>query len=248
MKEKVRLDSLLVSSRLAESRERARALILAGRVEIAGRRLDKPGTRVAADQSVRLLGHDHPYVSRGGVKLEGALRDFGVDAAGKSAMDVGASTGGFTHCLLLHGARRVYAVDVGYGQFAWTLRGDPRVALLEKTNIRNLTPDRVPEAIDLAVVDVSFISLRKVLPCLLPFLGPSGEMLCLIKPQFEVGKGKVGKQGVVRDQGLVDEVLRDLDSFVRGQGLVSGGIRESVLKGPKGNREFFIRLQQSRPV
>ena len=242
-KEKVRLDSLLVSANLVESRERARSLILSGKVEIAGKRQDKPGARVPPDACVRVVRPDHPFVSRGGVKLEGALREFGLDPAGRVALDVGASTGGFTHCLLLNGVRRVYAVDVGYGQFAWPLRQDPRVILFEKTNIRQFPREKIPEPLDLAVVDVSFISLRKVLPCVLPFLAGTGEMLCLIKPQFEVGRGKVGKQGVVRDQALVDEVLVDIASFARAQGLGVGGVRESVLRGPRGNHEYFIHLR-----
>lgn len=244
-KGKVRLDKRLVDSGMAASRERARALILAGQVEVSGRRLDKPGSWVGPEEPVFLIEPDHPYVGRGGVKLEGALRFFDVSPEGRAALDVGASTGGFTHCLLLHGASRVYAVDVGYGQFAWSLRKDPRVVLLERTNIRSLPRERVPEPIDLAVVDVSFISLKKVIPCVIPFLAEQGEMLCLVKPQFEAGKGKVGKGGVVRDREQILGILEDMRSFVEGRHLRVCGIRESVLTGPKGNHEFFLHARRS---
>lgn len=234
------MDRRLVASGLAASRERARSLILEGRVEVSGRRLDKPGAWVGPEEPVSLRQPDHPYVGRGGVKLEGALRDFALDPEGKVAMDVGASTGGFTHCLLLHGASKVYAVDVGYGQFAWVLRKDPRVVLHERTNIRRLPAAKIPEGIGLAVVDVSFISLTKVIPCVVPFLAPQGSLLCLVKPQFEAGKGKVGKGGVVRDPEQIGQILESLRSFVEGQDLVCCGFSESVLRGPKGNREFFL--------
>lgn len=237
------MDKRLVDSGLVSTRERARALILQGRVEVGGRRLQKPGAGVGPEEPVALTEPDHPYVSRGGVKLEGAIRSCGVDPEGKVALDVGSSTGGFTHCLLLHGARKVYAVDVGYGQFAWNLRNDPRVVLFERTNIRFLPRERIPEGIDLAVMDVSFISLKKVIPCVLPFLQPKGEVLCLVKPQFEAGKGKVGKGGVVRDAEQIRQILEDMRSFVEDRNLHFCGIRESVLKGPKGNREFFLHAR-----
>jgi len=239
------LDKRLVASGLAASRERARALILEGRVEVAGRRLDKPGAWVGPEEPVALSRPDHPYVSRGGVKLEGALRAFDVNPEGRVALDVGASTGGFTHCLLLQGAQKVFAVDVGYGQFAWSLRNDSRVVLFERTNIRSLAAEKIPEAIDLAVMDVSFISLKKVIPCVLPVLAREWEMICLVKPQFEAGKGKVGKGGVVRDEEQIQGILQDMRTFVEDQGLTFCGIRESVLKGPKGNREFFLYARQS---
>jgi len=244
-KGKERLDKRLVASGLVASRERARALILEGRVEVAGRRLDKPGAWVRPEEPVALSQPDHPYVSRGGVKLEGALRAFDVNPEGRVALDVGASTGGFTHCLLLHGAHKVFAVDVGYGQFAWSLRNDSRVVLFERTNIRSLSAEKIPEAIDLAVMDVSFISLKKVIPCVLPVLAREGEMICLVKPQFEAGKGKVGKGGVVRDEEQIQGILEDMRTFVEDQRLAFCGIRESVLKGPKGNREFFLYARQS---
>ncbi len=242
-KEKVRLDKLLVSSGLVETRQRARALILEGKVEVDGHRVDKPGTPIRPGLPLKLLTPDHPYVSRGGVKLEGALRGFQVSPEGRLCLDAGASTGGFTHCLLLNGAARVYAVDVGYGQFDWSLRQDPRVILHERTNIRYLSRDQVPEPMDLLVADLSFISLKKVIPQLIPFLAPQGELLCLIKPQFEVGKNKVGKGGVVRDPESIREVLLDMESFFRDEGLDLQGVRESVLKGPKGNREFFLHAR-----
>ncbi len=244
-KGKERLDKRLVASGLVASRERARALILEGRVEVAGRRLDKPGAWVGPEEPVALSQPDHPYVSRGGVKLEGALRAFDVNPEGRVALDVGASTGGFTHCLLLHGAHKVFAVDVGYGQFAWSLRNDSRVVLFERTNIRSLSAEKIPEAIELAVMDVSFISLKKVIPCVLPVLAREGEMICLVKPQFEAGKGKVGKGGVVRDEEQIQGILEDMRTFVEDQRLAFCGIRESVLKGPKGNREFFLYARQS---
>ncbi len=244
-KERERLDRRLVASGLAASRERARALILEGRVEVSGKRVDKPGTFVDPGDRVDLRRPDHPYVSRGGVKLEGALRSFEVDPAGKVALDVGASTGGFTHCLLLHGASRVFAVDVGYGQFDWRLRNDPRVALFERTNIRSMAEGTVPEEVDLAVVDVSFISLKKVIPCVRPLLARPAELLCLIKPQFEAGKGRVGKGGVLRDMDQIQEILDDMQSFVVAQNLKVCGVCESVLRGPKGNREFFLYARRT---
>ncbi len=244
-KGKVRLDKQLVSSSLVTSRERARALILEGRVEVSGRRMDKPGTWIRPDESIKLIQPDHPYVSRGGVKLEGAVKAFGIMPKGKIAMDVGASTGGFTHCLLLNGALEVFAIDVGYGQFAWSLRQDPRVKLFERTNIRYLEREKIPKDIDLIAVDVSFISLKTVVPCLLPFMADKAEMVCLIKPQFEVGKGNVGKGGVVKDQEKILEILRDIEVFTGTQGLKARGIEESVLKGPKGNQEYFIHLTKT---
>ncbi len=239
------MDKRLVASGLVATRERARALILEGRVEVAGRRLDKPGAWVGPEEPVALSQPDHPYVSRGGVKLEGALRAFDVNPEGRVALDAGASTGGFTHCLLLHGAHKVFAVDVGYGQFAWSLRNDSRVVLFERTNIRSLSTEKIPEAIELAVMDVSFISLKKVIPCVIPVLAREGEMICLVKPQFEAGKGKVGKGGVVRDEEQIQGILEDMRTFVEDQRLAFCGIRESVLKGPKGNREFFLYARQS---
>jgi 23S rRNA (cytidine1920-2'-O)/16S rRNA (cytidine1409-2'-O)-methyltransferase len=244
-REKVRLDRLLVSSGLVETRQRAQAMILAGKVEVDGRRADKPGVCVDPGLSVKLIEQDHPYVSRGGLKLEGALRALGVAPEGRVCLDAGASTGGFTHCLLLHGAARVYAVDVGYGQFDWLLRNDPRVVLRERTNVRYLSRDHVPEPMDLVVADLSFISLTKVVPHLIPFLAPRGEMLCLVKPQFEAGRERVGKGGVVRDPDCLRDILEEMGAFFLGTGLELLGTRESVLKGPKGNREFFFHARKS---
>jgi len=242
-----RLDRVLVSQGLAESRQRAQALILAGKVRVDGVRADKPGAPVRPGRTVTVVGRDHPYVSRGGQKLEGALRDLGVSAEGRVCLDAGASTGGFTHCLLLHGAKRVYAVDVGYGQFHWSLRQDPRVVLQERTNVRYLDPGQVPEPVDLLVADLSFISLRKVLGHLVRFVPPGGDLLCLVKPQFEAGRGRVGKGGVVRDPGHVDDVLREMDAFFRSLALDLRGCRESALRGPKGNREFFFHARRGAP-
>jgi 23S rRNA (cytidine1920-2'-O)/16S rRNA (cytidine1409-2'-O)-methyltransferase len=246
-KEKVRLDKLLVSSGLAETRQRAQALILAGKVEVDGLRMVKPGVSVDPGRAVTLIEREHPYVSRGGLKLEGALRDFRVSPEGWVCLDAGASSGGFTHCLLLNGAAKVYAVDVGYGQFDWSLRQDPRVVLQERTNVRYLSRGQVPEAVDLLVADLSFISLKKVLPTLLPFLGPRGELLCLVKPQFEAGRERVGRGGVVRDPEVLRDVLQEMEAFVQGRGLDLLGTRESVIKGPKGNREFFLHARVGPP-
>jgi 23S rRNA (cytidine1920-2'-O)/16S rRNA (cytidine1409-2'-O)-methyltransferase len=247
-KGKVRLDRWVVSCGLVATRERARSMILAGRVRVSDRCIDKPGSWIDPGEPVTLIQPDHPYVSRGGVKLEGALRSFGIKPEGKVALDVGASTGGFTHCLLLHGASKVYAVDVGYGQFAWELRQDPRVVLYERTNIRYLERRRIGEPIDLAAADVSFISLKMVIPSVRPFLSAKAELVCLIKPQFEVGKGKVGKGGVVKDPDLHESVLRDMEGFAGAQGFEVCGIEESCLRGPMGNREFFLYLRNPAPV
>jgi len=239
---KERLDKILVERGLAPSRERARALILAGRVLVDERPADKAGVLVPAGAALRLRGEDHPYVSRGGVKLEHALATFAIVVAGRVALDVGASTGGFTDCLLQRGARRVIAVDVGYGQLAWQLRQDPRVTCLEKTNIRHLAPERLPEVPDLAVIDASFISLAKVLPNTLRLLAPTAELVALVKPQFEVGKGQVGKGGVVRDPEQHRRVLTEVQALATELGLTVRGVTESPLLGPKGNKEFLIHL------
>ncbi len=237
-----RLDKLLVDRGLVASRERARALIMAGQVVVGDHVVDKAGHQVSADASIRLKGEDIPYVSRGGVKLAKALTSFDIRVAGLTVMDVGASTGGFTDCLLQHGARKVYAVDVGYGQLAWKLRQDGRVVNLEKCNIRYLEPDTLGERVDLAVIDASFISLAKVLPNTLRHLRPGGAIVALIKPQFEVGKGEVGKGGVVRDEEKHQAVIRSVEEFARGLGLTVAGVTESPILGPKGNREFLIYL------
>ncbi|MDX9708742.1 MAG: TlyA family RNA methyltransferase [Trichloromonas sp.] len=241
---KVRLDKLLVDRALVPSRERARALILAGKVVVGEHAVDKAGAQVAEDAPVRLKGEDIPYVSRGGLKLEKGLAHFAVDPSGRVAIDVGASTGGFTDCLLQRGAAKVFAVDVGYGQLAWSLREDPRVVNLERTNIRELAPERLGERPSLAVIDASFISLDKVLPPALALLAPGAEVLALIKPQFEVGKGQVGKGGVVRDAEQHAAVVERIRTLAESLGCLVLGVTESPILGPKGNREFLIYLRR----
>jgi len=223
---------------------RAKTIIMAGMVMVGDRVVDKAGTLVERDSHIRFKGRDHPYVSRGGLKLEEAFRGFQVDPRDKVAMDIGAATGGFTDCLLQKGAKRVYAVDVGYGQLAWRLRHDPRVVNLERRNIRYLRPQEVGQRMDLVVIDTSFISVEKFLPNVLPMVRDGGEIVALLKPQFEVGKGEVGKGGVVRDKGKHQQVLDRISRFSESTGLKVKGILESPLLGPKGNREFFICLEK----
>ena len=238
---KVRLDTLLVRRGLVESREKAQALIMAGQVDLDGRGASKAGTMVADDADVRVNGPDHPWVSRGGVKLAHALDTFGLDLTGRLALDIGASTGGFTDVLLRRGAARVYAVDVGYGQLDARLRGDARVIVLERTNARHLTAAQIPEPVGLVVCDASFISLRTVLPAPLALTRPGAALVALIKPQFEVGKGRVGKGGVVRDPALHTEVCQAVADWLGGlPGWMVLGIVPSPLLGPAGNREFLI--------
>jgi 23S rRNA (cytidine1920-2'-O)/16S rRNA (cytidine1409-2'-O)-methyltransferase len=241
---KERLDKLLMEKGIIRSRERARALIMEGRVTVDGRTIDKPGTKVEAEAELQLRGEDQPYVSRGGIKLETALSAFGIDPRGMVVMDVGASTGGFADCALQKGARKVYAVDVGYGQLAWKLQKDPRVVNLERTNIRYLKREEIPEEVDLILIDTSFISIEKFLPHLLGFLRRGGDLISLIKPQFEVGKGEVGKGGVVRDPIRHQKVIDRISDFSRGLGLKVLGVIESPLLGPKGNKEFFFHLKK----
>lgn len=241
---KERLDKLLVDKGLVQSRERARALILAGEVLVNGRVVDKAGEMVDASAGISLKGKDIPYVSRGGLKLEKALDEFKIDVAGKVAMDVGASTGGFTDCLLQRGAIKVYAIDVGYGQLDLKLRNDPRVVNIERQNIRYLEREIIPEPIDMATIDASFISLTKVIPKVLEFLKDNGELIALIKPQFEVGKGEVGKGGVVRDEAKQMAVVEKIKGFCEEMGLAVIGVIESPILGPKGNREFLIYLRK----
>jgi 23S rRNA (cytidine1920-2'-O)/16S rRNA (cytidine1409-2'-O)-methyltransferase len=239
---KVRLDQLLMDRRLSTSRQRARALIMAGKVLVADRVCDKPGSRFPPESAISLRGEDIPYVSRGGVKLAAILDALALDIQDWTCLDVGASTGGFTDCLLQHGACRVYAVDVGYGQLAWKLRRDPRVIPIERTNIRYLAVDALPAAVDLATIDTSFISLRIVVPATLRFLRPGGWMIALIKPQFEVGRGQVGKGGVVRDPDRHQAVIDELRAFFAGLGLKVHTVLPSPILGPKGNREFLAAL------
>jgi 23S rRNA (cytidine1920-2'-O)/16S rRNA (cytidine1409-2'-O)-methyltransferase len=241
---KERFDKLLVEKGIVQSRDRARALIMEGRVTVDGRIIDKPGTRVEVDALLELQGEDQPYVSRGGKKLEGALNAFEIDPKGMVVIDVGASTGGFTDCVLQKGARKVYAVDVGYGQLAWKLRKDPRVVNLERRNIRYLEREEVQGEADLILVDASFISIEKFLPHLLGFLKGGGDLVSLVKPQFEVGKDEVGKGGVVRDPVLHQKVIDRISRFSQGLGLKVLHVIESPLLGPKGNKEFFIHLKK----
>ncbi len=237
---KMRLDRLLAERGFAESREKAQALIFAGQVLVQEQKIDKAGALVPQDAEIRILGEVLPYVSRGGLKLERALEEFQVSIPGKTALDIGASTGGFTDCLLQRGCAKVYAVDVGYGQIAWKLRQDPRVVVIERTNIRAMEPSVVPELVDMAVIDVSFISLEKVIPTVLKFLKPESQVIALIKPQFEVGKDAVGKGGIVRDEAARSAAVERVAAFVRGLGLEVKGIIPSPITGQDGNVEFLI--------
>ena len=239
---KIRIDMLVHQLGLTDSRERARAEIMSGKVFVNGQRVDKPGTPVSEDSKVELRGTSLEFVSRGGLKLQKALRNFGVSPEGKICLDCGASTGGFTDCLLKSGATKVYAVDVGYGQLAWTIRNDPRVVTMERTNIRYVTREQIPDPIDLAAIDVSFISLKIVFPAIRQLLKPEGEMVCLIKPQFEAGRDKVGKKGVVRDKNVHREVLESFLSYAAENGFAVKGLTYSPIKGPEGNIEYLGHL------
>jgi 23S rRNA (cytidine1920-2'-O)/16S rRNA (cytidine1409-2'-O)-methyltransferase len=239
-----RIDKLLVERGLAQTRAKAQALVLAGSVVAGEARVDKPGALVDVALPLRIKGERLPYVSRGGLKLEGALDHWGVDAAGLDALDVGASTGGFTDCLLKRGAARVIALDVGYGQLHPSLRADPRVTVRERVNARALTRRDVPFDVDLVVADVSFISLRLVLPSALPFLKPRGALLCLVKPQFEVGRGEVGKGGVVRDEEKRRAAIEGVASAVAELGLEVVGWIDSPIAGPAGNLEALLFAKQ----
>jgi len=243
-----RLDKLVAQRGLAPSREKAQALILAGCVWVDGQPVTQSGRKVREDARIEILGRDHPYVSRGGVKLAHALDTFGLDVTGLTAMDVGASTGGFTDCLLQRGARKVYAVDVGYGQLAWALRQDPRVVVLERHNIRRLDPAIIPEPIQCAVVDVSFISLKLVLPTVVSFLTQDSFLVALIKPQFEAGREHVGKGGVVKDPAVHEAVCRSVGGTVEALGFHVLGITPSPILGPKGNREFLLAARRRRAL
>ncbi len=240
-----RIDLLLVERGLVESRERARRLVMAGAVLVGDRPVTKPGTEVGVDLEIRLRLDDSPYVSRGGDKLAGALAAFGLVVDGLVALDVGASTGGFTDCLLQRGVRRVIAVDVGYGQLAWRLREDPRVVVIERANARTLTPAVLPEVPDLATVDVSFIPLALVLPAVVECVRPDGTIVALVKPQFEVGRERIGKGGVVRDPEARAEAVAGVRRTAERLGLEVRGEAESVLPGPAGNREVFLWLSRA---
>ena len=243
---KERIDKLLVEKGLVESREKAKALIMAGQIIVDDKRVDKAGEMVPVDGNIRIRGELMPYVSRGGLKLEEAIRHFNIDVAGRTAIDVGASTGGFTDCLLQNGAAKVYAIDVGYGQMALKVKDDPRVVSIERTNIRNIPEGKIPEKADIAVTDVSFISLTKVLPHILALLKGHGEIVALIKPQFEVGKGEVGKGGIVKDEKKIESVIESIKTFCIDLGLSVEGVTPSPIRGAKGNREFLIYLKTAR--
>jgi 23S rRNA (cytidine1920-2'-O)/16S rRNA (cytidine1409-2'-O)-methyltransferase len=239
-KPSTRLDKLLVERGLSASRQRAEALILAAKVAVNGQVVTKAGQRVGDDADIIILSADHPYVSRGGLKLEHALKTFALDVSGWVAMDVGASTGGFTDCLLQRGARLVYAIDVGYGQLAWQLRQDPRVVVVERQNIRYLPAELIADSIQLVTMDVSFISLKLVIPAVLPFLAPQAWLIALIKPQFEAGREHIGKKGVVRDPQIHLQVCSTITALCEGLGLQVLGITPSPILGPEGNREFLL--------
>ncbi len=244
MKARERLDRLLVERGLCESRTRAQAFVLAGKVVVDDHAITKPGTLVSRDSRLRLKEPDHPYASRGGLKLAGALGSFAeLDVRGRVAMDVGASTGGFTDCLLQAGVQRIFAVDVGYGQLAWKLARDERVCVLDRENIRQLDHDKIPVPIDLVVIDCSFISLTLVLPCLPPFLAPSADLVALVKPQFEVGPERVGKGGIVRDEEAREDAVESVVARARALGFEIRGRCESPIPGKEGNVEFFVWLR-----
>ena len=241
---KERLDILLVNKGLAPSREKAKAMIMEGNVFVDNNREDKAGSTFDVNASIEVKGNTLKYVSRGGLKLEKAMTHFGITLEGKVCMDIGASTGGFTDCMLQNGAVKVYAVDVGYGQFAWKLRQDPRVVCMEKTNIRYVTPEDIDDALDFASVDVSFISLTKILEPARNLLKDGGQMVCLIKPQFEAGREKVGKKGVVRDKAVHLEVVERIVTFALEHGFSVHHLSYSPIKGPEGNIEYLVHIEK----
>jgi 23S rRNA (cytidine1920-2'-O)/16S rRNA (cytidine1409-2'-O)-methyltransferase len=244
---KERIDKILLDRGLADSRSRAQALILAGQILVGDRRIDKPGQMVDSAAEIRIKGETPRYVGRGGLKLEAALREFQVNPEGKLCLDVGASTGGFTDCLLQHGAARVWALDVGHNQLAWRLRSDPRVEVLEGENARNLDPEQFPDSFDLVTIDVSFISLAKILPAVRNCVSESADLIALVKPQFEVGKGEVGRGGIVKDPVKHRRVLNEIRETALSINLYPAGLIESPILGAEGNREFLIHLVISPP-
>lgn len=246
--EKERLDAILVKKGLFESREKARGSIMAGLIFVDGERRDKPGEKFKPGITIEIKEKLNPYVSRGGLKLDKALNDFAIQLEGKTTIDVGASTGGFTDCMLKKGAARVTAIDVGYGQLAWALRNDARVRCMERTNIRYVKPEDMDGLADFASVDVSFISLKKVLPVVKELLADEGELVCLIKPQFEAGRDRVGKHGVVRDKEVHRQVLSDVVAFAGGIGLRTKGLTYSPIKGPEGNIEYLAYFTKGLPT
>jgi 23S rRNA (cytidine1920-2'-O)/16S rRNA (cytidine1409-2'-O)-methyltransferase len=243
--EKKRLDCLIFDRGLAESREKAKVMIMMGNVYVDNQKSDKPGTMLPCDANIEIRGETMRYVSRGGLKLEKAMEVFPISLKDKITMDIGASTGGFTDCMLQNGAKKVYSIDVGYGQLAWKLRTDERVVNLERTNVRYITSEQVPDLVDFFSVDVSFISLCLVLPVARKFMADNAQAVCLIKPQFEAGRGKVGKKGVVREQSIHVEVIEKISSFVLEHGFSVLGLTFSPVKGPEGNIEYLIYLQKA---
>ena len=242
---KERLDVLLVNRGLAPSREKAKAMIMEGNVFVENQREDKAGSSFDVNANIEIKGNTLKYVSRGGLKLEKAMTHFGIELTDKICMDIGASTGGFTDCMLQNGAKKVYAVDVGYGQFAWKLRQDERVVCMEKTNIRYVTPEDIADRLDFASVDVSFISLTKVLEPARNLLQDDGEMVCLIKPQFEAGREKVGKKGVVREKSVHEEVICKVIDYAVSIGFVVLNLEYSPIKGPEGNIEYLVYIKKA---
>ncbi len=245
---KVRLDLYLFENGFTESREKAKALIMSGIVYVNDQKELKPGRDIKSDDTVEVRGSTLKYVSRGGLKLEKAMQEFPIELDDSICMDIGASTGGFTDCMLQNGAKKVYSIDVGYGQLAWKLRSDERVVNLERTNFRYVTHEQIPEEIDFASVDVSFISLKIILPVMYELLKDNGEAVCLIKPQFEAGREKVGKKGVVRDVNVHTEVIENIVSFAASQKFTVSGLSYSPVKGPEGNIEYLIYLKKSNEI
>ncbi len=243
---KERLDILLVEKGICESREKAKTNIMAGLIFVDGQRVDKAGEKVKVDADIVFKGEKLKYVSRGGLKLEKAMNTFGIELTDKVCMDIGASTGGFTDCMLQNNASKVFAVDVGYGQFAWKLRTDERVVCMEKTNIRYVTPEDIGIALDFASIDVSFISLRTIMPAVKALLGDKGEVVALIKPQFEAGRDKVGKKGVVRDKEVHLEVINTIINFLMENEFNVLGLSYSPIKGPEGNREYLVYFTKDK--
>ena len=248
MSNKTRLDILLTERGLAESRQKAQAVIMAGHVFVAGQRVDKPGTAVLSDAPIEVRGHALPYVSRGGLKLEKAMKTFPITLTDKICADIGASTGGFTDCMLQRGAEKVYAVDSGYNQLDWRLRSDPRVVCMERTNARYLTGEQIPEPLDFFSVDVAFISLRLILPPMRPLVREGAQAVCLVKPQFEAGRGKVGKNGVVREPQIHEEVIRKIIDYADSIGFEVLHLEYSPIKGPEGNIEYLLHIRKPEEI
>ncbi|MEQ8153577.1 MAG: TlyA family RNA methyltransferase [Clostridiaceae bacterium] len=245
---KERLDVLLVEKGFFESREKAKAQIMAGKIFIDGRRVDKCGEKVKINAEIEFKGQEMPYVSRGGYKLEKAMKEFSIDLKDKVCLDIGASTGGFTDCMLQNGALKVFSIDVGYGQFAWKLRTDPRVVCMERTNIRYVTPEDLGEKADFASIDVSFISLKKIMPAVISLLKDDGSVIALIKPQFEAGRDKVGKKGVVREKIVHEEVILSIAEYLSNENLNILDLSFSPIKGPEGNMEFLIYFTKNADI